>query len=232
VGDDDETEDGRSTSMSRGSKTPGLKFAHGRAYRIALQIVRDTLGFPDKCIRLPPNADEATLARLCEDHTARLRQWIEANPEQRGLPTYDGTVKSLSRLYQQHPDSPFGEVKHNTRKGYTDSLKVIEATVGKRRVGRVTVVDVRRWHRNWKAPKSECERLRIKRAHDAVSMFRTILRFGAALRHKECATLDQKLAMIRFERGSAREQEMTYGQVCAVICKAEEVGRGGLWPIE
>jgi hypothetical protein len=28
---------------------------------------------------------------------------------------YDGTIRNLSRLYQQHADSPFHDVKRNTR---------------------------------------------------------------------------------------------------------------------
>jgi len=53
-----------------------------------------------------------------------------AGPEQSLGVVYDGTVRSLSRLYQRHADSPFHDVKRNTRKTYADSLKVIEMTVG------------------------------------------------------------------------------------------------------
>jgi hypothetical protein len=207
-------------------------------YWIAANVVRDNLGYPDKCIPLPPNSDDEALAKLCQQHTARLRAWIEERrggveaPKAVRIERYDGTVSSLSRLYQQHPDSPFHEVKRNTRKTYTDSLLVIERSVGARIIRNVTTLDVRRWYRAWREPKTEGASPRISRAHDAVSMFRTILRFGAALRFKECGILDRELAMVRFERGGAREQQMTYAQTATFVRKALEMGASGALPAD
>ena len=126
--------------MSPRGRTPGLKRGrHGQPYWIAKQVVRNTLGFPDKCISLPWDADAATLARLCCEHTARLQNWIaeQSKPQNDGklpepLTHYDGTMLAASRVYQEHPYSPFRKVKHNTRKTYTDCLKLIETTVGAR----------------------------------------------------------------------------------------------------
>lgn len=225
------------TSMPRRGKTPGLKFGrHRLPYWIAANVVRDPMGFPDKCVTLPPEADEETLALLCHEWTARLQAWIAARRtgEDPALakprPRYDGTVESLCRLYQEHPDSPFHDVKRNTRKTYSDSLKVIVATVGRRVVRNVTTLDVRRWYRLWKQPREEGGRERIDRAHDAVSMFRTVLRFGAALRYKECGDLDRELAMFRFEKGGAREQEMTYEHVVTFLRTADDLAAGGIMP--
>jgi hypothetical protein len=81
--------------------------------------VRDLKGFPDRTIRLPADAGEEILGEFCRDHTARLLAWIAAPDGQAGV-TYDGTIRSLSRLYQQHADSPFHDVKRNTRKTYAD----------------------------------------------------------------------------------------------------------------
>jgi len=221
-------------------KRPGFKI--GRTLRdgtrlpywIAGNVVRNLAGFPDRCIALPVDADEATIDLLCHQHTARLLAWLETHRENAEKPApralYDGTIGSLCRLYQQHPESPFRDVKRNTQKTYTDSLKVIEATVAARLVRNVTTLDVRRWYRSWKAPKAEGARERIDRAHDAVSMFRTVLRFGAALRLKECGALDRELAMIRFERGGAREQQMTFAQATAFVRKALELGASGAVP--
>ncbi len=226
---------GPRTSMPRRGRAPGLKRGrHNLPYWIARQVARDPVGFPDKCIPLPPEADEETLAQLCQEHTARLMQWVEAHktdvertPSVRLRPRFDGTVGSLCRLFQEHPDSTFHDVKRNTRKTYGDSLKVIEATVGQRVIRNVTTLDVRRWYKSWKTPKAEGGRERVDRAHDAVSIFRMVLRFGAALRHKECGELDRELAMVRFERGGAREQQMTFAQAVAFVRKALELGQAG-----
>jgi hypothetical protein len=191
----------RNSSMPPRSNHPGLKWrrtANGRQpYWVAKQVVRDLKGFPDRTIRLPAGVDEGALGELCRDHTARLLAWLAA-PEGEPAVAYDGTIRSLSRLYQQHADSPFHDVKRNTRKTYSDSLKVIESTVGNRLVRVVTIIDVKRWFRLWRAPKVEGGEPRASRAHDAVSMLRTILRFGFALGYPDCSALVEKGPPSRF----------------------------------
>jgi hypothetical protein len=116
-------------------KTPGLKRGrHDLPYWVARQVRRDVMNFPDKCIALPPDADIETLSRLCHEHSARLDDWIarQSTGDAPLLPRYDGSVYSGCQLYQLHPHPPFHQVKHNTRRSYTDSLKIIEGTVGKR----------------------------------------------------------------------------------------------------
>jgi hypothetical protein len=108
-------------------------------------------------------------------------------------------------------------VRRNTRKTYTDSLKVIENTVGNRLIQVVTVIDVKRWFKMWRAPAEEDGPLRMSRAHDAISMLRTILRFGFALGYRDCESLVARLTMVRFENAGAREQEMTAAQAMAFI---------------
>src|SRR5262245_26032239 len=112
---------GQNASMPPRSNHPGLKWrrtARGRQpYWVAKQVVRDCKGLPDRTIRLPADATQETLGELCRDHTARLLTWLEA-PDGEPRPGYDGTIRSLSRLYQQHADSPFHDVKRNTRKTY------------------------------------------------------------------------------------------------------------------
>jgi hypothetical protein len=153
------------------SDHPGLKYRQtvsGRQpYWVARQVIRDPRGYPNRTVRLPKEADEETIGELCRAHTAKLLAWL-AGPERSDGVVYDGTLRSLSRLYQRHPDSPFHEVKRNTRKNYADNLKVIEATVGNRLVRVVTVIDVKRWHKLWGAPVAEGGAPRPNRAHDAV----------------------------------------------------------------
>ncbi|HET7806608.1 MAG TPA: hypothetical protein VFL53_20405, partial [Pseudolabrys sp.] len=58
-------------------------------------------------------------------------------------------------------------------------------------------------------------------------MFKTVLRFNAALRRQDCKQLLEDLAnatsMVNFERGRARDQEITYAQCAAFIRKALEL---------
>ncbi len=71
---------------------------------------------------------------------------------------------------------------------------------------------------------------RIDRAHDAISMFRTVIRFLASLRIPEAKLLNEELKLVKFEKGGAREQEMTYNYVMAFCRKAEEFGAAGIMP--
>jgi hypothetical protein len=221
------------TSMPPRSDAPGLKYGHkGQPYWIAKQVVRNTLDYPDRCIRLPRDADPDTLSHLCREATADLFAWIakvhtEGDPQ---VTLYDGTVLSACRVYQEHPKSNFHKVKRNTRKSYTDSLKIIEATVGKRLIRNVTVLDVQYWYDQWRKPIEPQGKERIDRAHDAVCMFRTVSRFMAALRKPECKQLAEEMSLVKFERGGAREQEMTYEHAISFVRTALGLGCNGVIP--
>ena len=206
--------------MPQRSDHPGLKWratAKGpQPYWVARQVVRDTKGFPERTIRLPTHASQDALAELCRNHTARLMDFL-SRPDLGLYTRYDGSIRSLSRLFQEHPDSAFNQVKRNTRDSYTDSLKVIEGTIGNRAIRKVTILDVQRYYRQWRAPKKDHAPRRTKRAHDAVATLRMILRFGFALGFDECGALVERLKMVRFERGATREQEMSYAQAGAFV---------------
>jgi hypothetical protein len=238
---------GRSNSMPPRGDRPGFKRGrHKLPYWIAHQVVRDAMGFPDKCIPLPADADDKTINGLCRDHTARLMAWIDEQKVGEGpaSPRYDGTVLSACQVYQKHPFSRFHTVKANTRKSYVDSLKVIEGTVGKRLIRNLTVLDVQHWYNQWRKPviredaqgNTIAGAERIDRAHDAVSMFKTVLRLNAALRREDCgqllADLKNASSMVTFERGGAREQEMTYAHASAFIRTARDLGSRGVIPAD
>lgn len=218
---------------------PGLKRGrHRLPYWIAKQVVRDPMGFPDKCIALPADADDEELGKLCREHTAELNKWIEqqsSGEEPRLTVTrYDGSVKSICRIYQEHPLSRFSKVKFSTRKTYIKDLKLIEETVGRRLIRNVTVLDVQNWYDEWRKPDPTIKDggERIDRAHDGVAMFRTVIYFNAALRNADCKVLASELERVKFEKGGAREEELTYAQATAFIKKALEIGRKGIMPAD
>ena len=229
---------GQKTSMPPRGRAPGLKRGrHRQPYWIARQVVRDPMGFPDKCIPLPADADDAALARLCQEHTARLRTWLakqkrnEADGAAALRTRYDGTVLSICRIYQEHPLSRFHSVKHNTRRTYLKDLNLIETTVGARLVRNVTILDVQRWYDEWREPDpARPGKERVDRAHDAVAMFRTVIYFNAALRNADCKLLAGELERVKFEKGGAREQELTYQHAAAFIKTAMAFERDGTMP--
>jgi hypothetical protein len=203
------------------------------------------MGFPDTCIALPPGATDDELAELCRDQTARLRAHIAKIQAEAGEPLltktrYNGTMLAACRIYQEHPLSAFHTVSHTTRRGYLNDLKVIEATVGSRLIRNVTILDCKNWYAQWRKGAVSIDvdgnkvigPERIERAHKAAAMVRTVIYFMAALRHPDCKILAGELEKIKFERGGAREQELTYHHVSAFIRTALDLGQRGVMPAD
>lgn len=227
------------TSMPAKGNKPGFKRGrHNLPYWIASQVARDTMGFPDKCIPLPIDADEETHAELCRQHTARLEAWMDQarKGENPRLPRYDGTIHSACEVYQKHPLSRFHRVKGNTRRYYAAQLGIIQRTVGRRLTLKVTVPDVEYWYTEWRKPAPQDDPKappgpeRIDRAHDCVSMLRTVLRFCASLRHKDCKQLADELEKVSFEKGGSREEELTYHHAVAFLRAARDLAARNVIP--
>jgi hypothetical protein len=231
---------GRKTSMPPRGKKPGLKIGrHNLPYWYAKQVCRDPMGFPDTCIALPPDATDDELVKLCEDHTARLRRHI-ASVRRHGEPQtktrYDGSMKTACRIYQEHPLSDFNTVKFTTQRFYIGCLKRIENTVGKRLIRNLTILDFKNWYAQWRKPAvtigKDGKRIvgpeRIDRAHDTISMVRTVIYFMAALTHPDCERAAARLEKIKFEKGGARQEELTYQHATAFIRTAFDMSRRGV----
>src|SRR5271154_5498687 len=211
------------TTMPIRSATPGLqkrKRKGGRdvLYWSAASLSKKAGAFPDPLIRLPGDATPEEIADLCEVYTARLLAWMPRGPAPRFL--YDGTIGSLCDCFERHPQSPIRDVRRNTAESYVGSLKVIRATVAKRAVRAIAPIDVKSWYARWRSPKVEGGPERVKRAHDAASAIRMILRFGAALGYEECGKLADALGKIQFERAPRRESAMTVDPARAFIAEA------------
>jgi hypothetical protein len=166
-----------------------------------------------------------------------LQAWLD-NPQRAEIEPqarYDGTVGSLCRIYKLHPHSRFHRAKHNTRRFYQAYLDLIEATVGKRLIRNVDLFTVEYWYENWRRPTVPGAEERIDRAHDAVSMFRTVVNFCSKLKfsgRKDCKELASDLKGAKFEKGGAREEEMTYGHASAFIRTALDLAKRGVIPPE
>lgn len=252
-----QTRTGRRILMPRRKNRPGFKRGrHNLPYWMASQILGQKApeDFPGACVPLPADASDTEIDRLCQEHTARLDAWLDAqrskqaDDEPQARTRYDGRVLSACRIYQEHPLSAFNtRIKSNTRRSYVGSLKVIESTVGNRLVRKLNILDMQHWYDEWRKPAvfvdgEGNETLgpeRIDRAHDAISMWKTVLRFHVALgannpAYKDCKTLIDALekggSLVNFERGGAREEEMTYAHASAFIRTALELQQRGVIP--
>lgn len=199
-------------------KAPGLKVrprSDGSTayYWVASAVARDTAGYPLKTVRVHGSDDE--IASRCRVLTAELKEWLS----KKGIgnkPEYDGTMKSLIRLYQQTPESPYHEVKSNTRAMYDESLNLLETTVGARRLEKVTGIDIKRWHAKYKEPAADGKPERLRRAYKAMQLLRIIVGFGVVLNITECFRLKTVLEQLEFHVPRGRTESITFEQAQAI----------------
>lgn len=241
--------DARISMPPRGDR-PGHKIGRNDLrYWIAKQVVRDTKGFPEKCIALPGRAAdeteeawEARIAGLCREHTARLLAHIDdptasGSSDDNWRRLWDGSIGAVCRIYRTHPHSPFNTtVKKNTKRFYTSYLNLIEDTVGSVLARNTDLHRVRFWYGEWRKPVPGSEDERIDRAHDAVSTLRTALNFCSHLKFpgkQLCKELAADIGGkdVKFEKGGAGEGEMTLAYVRAFTKAALEFGRKSKMPM-
>ncbi|MHA6297835.1 hypothetical protein [Devosia sp. CAU 1758] len=137
---------------------------------------------------------------------------------------YDGTIKSLSRLYQTDEDSPYRGLKWNSAANVTKTLKIIEGTVGARQVNKLLGNDFKGWHRKWGEPKGPDAPPRPWRAKHAMDTVRQLISYGVTLGFEDCLRADTILSKIRFATPPARTAIMTAGQVEAIRATAHAQG--------
>lgn len=213
---------------------PGYKQKHNkdgsaREYWMA----RDDLvarGFEPKLVRLhydqtPP--DRQRLAARCKILQAEMLAWAAGEGRTSGRP-YDGTIGSLSRLFEADEYSPFRRMKWNSQVNIGKSIKVIVATVGARQIGRLLGPDFYRWHAKWGEPKAEGAKPRPWRAKHAMDVIRQIVAYGVTLGFEDCFRADTILGKLRFETPLARTAKLTIEHVEAIRTAAREMGRSSI----
>lgn len=225
-------------------KAPGLKVrkrADGVAYYwVAKSSSPRAKEYKNKTVRL--NGTPEYIVEKCKILQAEFKDWL-AGKGGDGKPRYDGTLRSLIRLYQHIPESPYREVRSNTRSMYDDSLTVLEKSVGDRRLDRLTGIDFKRWYSNFRQPAKDTEKKakrraelaaqgtplppngeRVARAYNAMRLLRNVISFGVVLNINECFRLSTILKQMRFSVPKARSVAITFEHAQAICDKALEHG--------
>ena len=208
-------------------KAPGLKVrprADGTTahYWVASAVAKNTEGYPLKTVRVHGSDDE--VAARCRVLTAELKEWLTKRG-QGTRPTYDGTLRSLIRLYQQTAESSYFEVKSNTRSMYDESLRLLETSVGARRLEKVTGLDIRRWHSKFKEPAADGKPERHRRAYKAIQLLRIVIGFGVVMNISECFRLKTVMEEMRFHVPRGRTAAISFEQTKAICELAISKGR-------
>lgn len=224
---------------------PGLKVrrrADGVAYYwVAKSSSPKAKEYHTKTKRLHGTEDE--IAAQCRVLQAEFKEWLSGHGAD-GKRGYDGTLKSVIRLYQQTPESPYHEIRSNTRAMYDESLGLLEKTVGTRRLEKLTGLDFKRWYANFKQPAEDTEKQaerraeaakqgislppnpeRVRRAYKAIQLLRIVIGFGVVLNIAECFRLSAILKQLEFSSPKARTAAITFAQAQAVCNKAIEKGQ-------
>jgi hypothetical protein len=190
-------------------------------------------GFSPETVRLAADPLAERAPKGCIDHRAFAatcrRLHAEALQHLSGRakrdPIYDGTFNSVFDMYERHEDSPIHTVKHNTRDTYGFDIKALRQAIGARRLDRITGPDLKRWHREFKAPKKAGASERIRSAHSKMTMLRMTLGFGVFAGIKDAKRLVDILSEIRFENSQPRDQVMEADQIVAVRAAAHARNR-------
>jgi hypothetical protein len=227
-------------------KAPGLK-ARPRSdgtiayYWVAKSSSPKAKEYKHKTVRLEGTPDE--IEAQCRVLQAEFKEWLSGNGLD-GKRGYDGTLRSVIRLYQQTPESPYHEVRSNTRAMYDESLGLLEKTVGSRRLEKLTGLDFKRWYANFKEPAVDTEKKakrraelaakgiilppnqeRVRRAYKAMQLLRIVIGFGVVLNITECFRLSAILKQLEFTSPKARTAAITFEQAKAICDRAIENGQ-------
>jgi hypothetical protein len=220
--------------MSSATDRPGYKSKRNRdgSVREYWDARADLVkrGYPVKRVRLHYDATlpgRRQLAARCQTLQAEMLVWA-ANEGKLPARGYDSTIGSLCRLFQTDDLSPFNRMKWNSQENVAKTLKVIEATVAARQVGRLIGPDFYRWHALWGKPKTVDGPPRPWRAKHAMDVVRQVIAYGVTLGYDDCIRADLILGKLRFPSPPSRSQKLTLDHVHAIRKTAHKMGLGSV----
>ncbi len=205
-------------------EAPGLKWikrAKGKTpYWVADEIdVKN--GYVPKTVNLSAiKGDPEMLLAKCNVLQAEMMLWRKGYRSE--ALNYDGTVKSLLKIYEHHEESPYHSLKPSSLVPYNHYLEKLEVHIGGRRLDAITGVDIMRWHKLWSS-----EGKHLAAAATARAVFTAALSFGVMNRAEGAAEL---LAIMRETSAKlpgprARTAKMEAGQIVAARKAAHAAGR-------
>lgn len=197
------------------------------AYWVAPKKAVDA-GFTPRTVKLESDANPAEIACTCRGLQSEALEFVTLGSSGKAVTQFDGSLRSLVRLYQTDPLSKFLTVKWNTRQTYTKMLAILEREVGERQLHSLSARDFQRWYLEFRTPASEGGPERISRAHYLMNQLRMVLKFGTAIEIEQCARLREILSAMSFENSRPRTALLTADMVADFCREARAVGRPSL----
>jgi hypothetical protein len=163
-----------------------------------------------------------------------MLRWATGSEKADPRSIYDGTLKSLSRLYQTHEESKFKTLRYQVQVDYARRLRVIEETIGEVRVVRITFIDLKRWHREFEAP-HDGGRPKKATARLYLKILKQIFLFGvlALPETSGCGKVVEIMEVMAKQRTFAsgrrqRKEYLTYPQAVAHCDASHDEGFGSI----
>ena len=230
------------SSHTEGSDhAPGLSWRPRKDGKAAYWVAREELvkkGFKPSTVRIHFDPADplhsAKIAAKCRVLQAEMLAWLRDGGAPRAA-AFNGTFRSLIRIYQMERSSPFHRLRDRTQGFYLYGLRLLDQTMGSARVDAVNGADIRRLYEDLRTPKPLTKKQReqglttapdrMRRAYAAIQMLRVVVNYGRTVKLDACCVLGDVLANMEFEGLKRRESRITYEQVCALRKAAHAAGR-------
>lgn len=204
---------------------PGLdwrEYAGGR-WEARWRCRKDIIdrGFGIKSVRLwvgtePTKEEWDFIADTCNSLQQEMLVFANGGPPSlHGLPTVDGTLRSLITCYRTDPDSGFKKKRYASRVHYETLLRPIEKEYGDLLLSEVKARLFYGWHDKW----NEGGKTTIGRAK--ITMLRILFNYGASLlEDADCLRLATALSNMTFATPKARDERLTSDQANLIRTEA------------
>jgi hypothetical protein len=138
---------------------------------------------------------------------------------------FAGTVRDLINAYQTDPDSRYLGMSYDGRRHTDALLKRIDKLIGTTKLSAMCARDIKRLYENIRYPDGKEGRDIKTTAHAAMTAIRMAFSFGVIYEiDPNCIRLKTILSEMKFAKGGARSEAMTFRQCEDVIAAAHAAG--------
>lgn len=183
------------------------------------------LNYDPSYVRIEEDDPREVMA-ICNRLTAEANEWLANRSGASIQIKKEPTWADLSRLYSESEDSPYQEIKHNTRKTYDWDLVQLDGLIGHIKLSAMNLAFFKKLYAGVRFNGDGKDHVTV--AHRFISMIRRVLGYGIAAEINGCARLAEILHNTRFEQPTRRDVAMTREHVTAFVTKAIELGRPSL----
>lgn len=140
-------------------------------------------------------------------------------------PTFDGTLGTLISIYQTHEDSPYRSLKASSVKPYETYARKLVDHMGHVKLATMTGLDIKRWHKGWRAPAEAGGKERLGAATMALSVLKAAVSFGFVSGFANCERLREVMKDLSLPTPDARDHAPEAADIDRARQAAHELGR-------